>query len=131
MDKIGKPPVLNSKDGFEVEEQQPDDVRGLQAYHDWFYQYVMPPDQDGYSHAIMALPWTTGEPVYRDTHKTGLPHASLPVGSIPYISRDTGKEERRPAALGLVSAEGSDVMLTDLSANFSRAQMQSLRTRAD
>ena len=31
----------------------------------------MPPAEDGYSASIMVLPWTTGEPNYRDTYKTG------------------------------------------------------------
>lgn len=43
----------------------------LQIYHDWFYEHIMPPAEDGYSASIMVLPWTTGEPNYRDTYKTG------------------------------------------------------------
>jgi hypothetical protein len=31
----------------------------------------MPPSEDGYSSSIMILPWTTGEPAYRDTYKSG------------------------------------------------------------
>ncbi len=31
----------------------------------------MPPTKDGYSSSIIVLPWTNGEPNYRDTYKTG------------------------------------------------------------
>lgn len=40
-------------------------------YHDWFYQHIMPPAEDGHSSSVMALPWTTGKPDYRDTYKAG------------------------------------------------------------
>ena len=31
----------------------------------------MPPAEGGYSSSIMVLPWTTGEPDYRDKYKNG------------------------------------------------------------
>uniref|UniRef100_A0A0B7JQF9 Amidase domain-containing protein n=1 Tax=Bionectria ochroleuca TaxID=29856 RepID=A0A0B7JQF9_BIOOC len=55
--KMGKPPVLNPQ--------------RLESYRKWFYEKVMPPSEDGYSSSIMILPWTTGEPAYRDTYKSG------------------------------------------------------------
>lgn len=35
----------------------------------WFVQDVMAADLDGTSESVMVLPWTQGEPSYRDEHK--------------------------------------------------------------
>lgn len=35
------------------------------------------------------------------------------MGSTPYVSKFTGMEEQLPAALGLIGAQGSDIMLAD------------------
>jgi len=39
---------------------------------------------------------------------------SRAVGTTPYHSPLTDKEEHLPAAIGVLSAKGSDIMLTDL-----------------
>lgn len=54
-----------------TQEQQVEGDRRIKVYQDWFYTHVMPPAEDGYSSSIMALPWTTGKPEYRDTYKSG------------------------------------------------------------
>ncbi|KAJ4155348.1 hypothetical protein LMH87_000599 [Akanthomyces muscarius] len=138
-EKMGKPPVLNPQIRFKVEytptvtkEQQVEGGRRLKVYHDWFYQHIMPPAEDGHSSSVMVLPWTTGKPDYRDTYKAGpqqftgegfffynigpygnCPEIIFPAGSTPYISKYTGREEQLPAALGLIGARGSDLMLAD------------------
>jgi len=126
------------------------------VYKSWFYEHVIPLSDDGQSAALIVLPWTTGEPDYRDKYRdgpqrfTGIgfffynigPYAQAPeiiipgmasqsiisviaatrrntanreaVESTPYISKFTGYTEQLPAALGLVAAKGSDVMLADL-----------------
>ncbi|OAQ96457.1 hypothetical protein LLEC1_04447 [Akanthomyces lecanii] len=138
-EKTGKPPILNPQVRFKVEytptvteEQQVEGDRRIKVYRDWFYKHVMPPAEDGYSSSIMVLPWTTGKPDYRDTYKAGpqqftgegfffynvgpygnCPELIFPVGSTPYISKYTGVEEQLPAALGLIGAQGSDMMLAD------------------
>lgn len=54
-----------------TEEQQAEGVKRLKTYRDWFYEHVIPAAKDGYSSSIMVLPWTTGEPDYRDKYKDG------------------------------------------------------------
>ncbi|PKK51861.1 hypothetical protein CI102_5878 [Trichoderma harzianum] len=110
-DKMGKPPILNPQ------------VR---------FKHIMPPTKDGYSSSIIVLPWTNGEPNYRDTYKMGpqeftgqgfffynvgpyaqCPELIFPVGSTPYDSKFTQREEQLPAAIGFIAAKGSDIMLAD------------------
>ncbi|KAK3377120.1 putative glutamyl-tRNA amidotransferase subunit A [Lasiosphaeria ovina] len=139
--KFGKPPVLNPQLRFKVEyvqsvtpEQQAEAVGRLKVYQSWFYKHVMPPaDETGYSSTVLVLPWTTGEPEYRDRYRDGpqqftgigfffynlgpyaeAPELIIPVGVTPYISKLTGQAESLPAALGLVGAKGSDVALARL-----------------
>lgn len=54
------------------EEQKAEGVRQLKMYHDWFYENIMSPaSEDGYSSSILVLPWTNGEPDYRDKYRDG------------------------------------------------------------
>lgn len=55
-----------------IREQQTEAFRLMEIYQKWFYEHVMPPSEDGYSSTVMVLPWTTGEPDYRDTCRDGL-----------------------------------------------------------
>ncbi|KAI0435580.1 putative glutamyl-tRNA amidotransferase subunit A [Xylaria telfairii] len=136
---MGKTPALNPQVRFKVgytqtitEEQKAEGDRLLSIYHDWFYENIIPPAIDGYSSAIIILPWTNGEPDYRDEYKTGpqeftgqgfffynigpyaqCPELIFPVGTTPYTSKFTGKVEQLPAAVGLIAAKGSDIMLAD------------------
>ncbi|CAH0020772.1 unnamed protein product [Clonostachys rhizophaga] len=138
-DKMGKPPVLNPQVRFKVDytpsitaEQQELADKHLETYRKWFYEKVLPPSEDGYSSSIMILPWTTGEPAYRDTYKSGpqqftgegfffynvgpyaqSPELIFPVGTTPYVSKFTGNVEQLPAAAGFIAAKGSDIMLAD------------------
>ncbi|EHK40489.1 hypothetical protein TRIATDRAFT_296439 [Trichoderma atroviride IMI 206040] len=103
--KMGKPPVLNPQVRFKV---------------------------DGYSSSIIVLPWTDGQPVYRDEYKSGpqeftgqgfffynvgpyaqCPELIFPVGTTPYTSKFTQRIEQLPAAVGFIAAKGSDIMLAD------------------
>ncbi|KAJ8130621.1 hypothetical protein O1611_g3006 [Lasiodiplodia mahajangana] len=138
--KMGKAPVLNPQLRFKAgytqtvtADQKAEGDRLLKIYHDWFYEHIMPPTDDGYSSSIMILPWTNGEPNYRDTYKEGpqaftgqgfffynvgpyaqCPELIFPVGTTPYKSKFTGEVEQLPAAVGLIAAKGSDIMLADL-----------------
>ncbi|KAI0111137.1 putative glutamyl-tRNA amidotransferase subunit A [Nemania sp. FL0031] len=138
--KMGKAPVLNPQIRFKVgytqtvtAEQKAEGDRLLKIYHHWFYEHIMPPTDDGYSSSIMILPWTNGEPNYRDTYKEGpqaftgqgfffynigpyaqCPELVFPIGTTPYTSKFTGEVEQLPAAVGLLAAKGSDIMLADL-----------------
>lgn len=147
-----------------TEEQKTYGEKLLRTYHDWLYEHIMPPLADGYSASVMVLPWTNGEPDYRDTYRHGPqeftgrgfffynvgPYAQCPelivpgmypnslrrnynpmnicvsplslaslcfffpaVGTTPYDSKYTGRLEQLPAAVGIIAARGSDVMLAD------------------
>ncbi|KAL7901886.1 amidase signature domain-containing protein [Trichoderma sp. SZMC 28014] len=137
--KMGKPPALNPQVRFKVDytptvttEQKAEGERLLKTYYDWFYQHIIPPARDGYSSSIIVLPWTNGEPDYRDKYKSGpqeftgqgfffynvgpyaqCPELIVPVGTTPYISKFTQKTEQLPAAVGFIAAKGSDIMLAD------------------
>lgn len=54
-----------------TEEQKTYGEKLLRTYHDWLYEHIMPPSADGYSASVMVLPWTNGEPDYRDTYRHG------------------------------------------------------------
>ncbi|KAL7914159.1 amidase signature domain-containing protein [Trichoderma velutinum] len=138
-DKVGKPPILNPQVRFKVgytptvtAEQKAEGERLLKTYHDWFHEHIMPPTRGGYSSSIIILPWTNGEPNYRDNYKSGpqeftgqgfffynvgpyaqCPELIVPVGSTPYISKYTQETEQLPAAVGFIAAKGSDIMLAD------------------
>jgi len=138
--RFGKLPVLNPQLRFKIDylptvtaEQQAEGVRRLQVYQDWFYQHVMPSSEHGYSSAVMVLPWTSGVPDYRDRYREGpqhfigdgfffynvgpyaeAPEIVFPVGTTQYKSKFTGLMEHLPAALGLIGAKGSDIMLASL-----------------
>ncbi len=51
-------------------DQQTEAVRRLKVYKEWFYGHVMPPAEGRDSSALMVLPWTNGEPDYRDEYHT-------------------------------------------------------------
>ncbi|KAK4183592.1 putative amidotransferase subunit A [Podospora australis] len=77
--RFGKPPVLNPQLRFKIEylpsitpEQQAEAVRRLKVYQGWFYEHAMPPaDEQGNVSSPLVLPWTTGEPDYRDRDRNG------------------------------------------------------------
>ncbi|KAF4119671.1 aspartyl-tRNA(Asn)/glutamyl-tRNA(Gln) amidotransferase subunit A [Geosmithia morbida] len=136
----GKHPVLNPQVRFKVSytrtitaEQKREGEELIGVFKDWFYTHIMPPSENGYSPSIMALPWTDGQVTYRDEYAVGpqqftgqgfffynigpyarCPELIIPVGYTPYVSKYTDSEEGLPAAVGIMAAEGSDVMLTQL-----------------
>ncbi|KAJ2978116.1 hypothetical protein NUW58_g7596 [Xylaria curta] len=142
--KMGKRPALNPQLQFKenytktvTEEQKAEGDRLISVYHDWFYEHIIPPADDGYSSSVIILPWTNGEPDYRDSYRNGpqkftgqgfffynigpyaqCPELIIPIGTTPYISKFTKKEERLPAAVGLIAAKGSDIMLADFVSKF-------------
>lgn len=64
MSSSGYTPTVTSE-----QKAQGEDL--IRVFHDWFYEHVIPPAERGYSSSIMVLPWTTGEPIYRDKYKDG------------------------------------------------------------
>jgi Asp-tRNA(Asn)/Glu-tRNA(Gln) amidotransferase A subunit family amidase len=114
-------------------EQQAEAVRLMAVFGAWFYEHVMPHSEEGYCSTVLILPWTRGRPIYRERFGdkpleligTGLPLQNIapfaeapeliiPVGTTPYQSKFTGRTEQLPAAIGLVGAKGSDMMLVEL-----------------
>ncbi|KAK7918291.1 hypothetical protein PG985_010165 [Apiospora marii] len=160
-EKTGKPPVLNPQVRFKVSEYTPsitaeqkrEGERLLAMYHDWFYEQILAPSKDGYSSSIIILPWTNGEPDYRDKYKTGPqqftgqgfffynvgPYAQCPelifpeiaVGTTPYVSKFHGMTEELPAAVGIMAAKGSDIMLADLVAKIFQNESSQRLVSAD
>ncbi|KAM0516399.1 hypothetical protein ACHAPE_005548 [Trichoderma viride] len=125
-DKMGKPPILNPQVRFKVgytptvtAEQKAEGERLLKTYHDWFYEHIMPPARDGYSSSIIVLPWTNGEPGYRDTYKsapqefTGQGFFFTTSALMLNVQSSLFLTEQLPAAVGFIAAKGSDIMLAD------------------
>lgn len=87
----------------------------------------------------MVLPWTNGQPEYRDRYRDGpqqftginfffynvgpyaeAPELIVPAGTTPYVSKFTGRTEQFPAAIGILGAKGSDVTLARLVSDMSK-----------
>lgn len=139
-DKFGEAPALNPQIRFKVEfaqtvtvDQRAEGIHRLKVYRDWFSEHVIAPSENGNSKDVLVLPWTTGEPDYRDRYRLGpqnftgigffsynvatyaeSPELLIPVGTTTYKSKITGREEYLPAAIGLTGAKGSDLMLASL-----------------
>ncbi|GAB1213250.1 hypothetical protein ATERTT37_002399 [Aspergillus terreus] len=140
----GRDPVLNpqlqSKRGYlptVTDEQEKAGTRRWNVFESWYTTNVLPPAQEGFSDTLLLLPWSSGKPDYRDTYRdgsqqftgigfffynlsrySGSPEAILPVGQTSFTSRLTNSTEWLPTAIGLSSGKGSDVILTDLIADF-------------
>jgi len=41
----------------------------MRVFADWYEQHVVPPAQDGCSDTLLVLPWSKGEPEYRDRYR--------------------------------------------------------------
>jgi Asp-tRNA(Asn)/Glu-tRNA(Gln) amidotransferase A subunit family amidase len=103
----------------------------LAVFRDWFSDFVMGPNSDTLSSAILIMPYGEADPEYRDdpsppagTFPTiaekfispilHAPQLVLPFAQMPYRSRISGRDEVRPVASTLMGAKGSDLMLIKL-----------------
>ncbi|KAK4179293.1 putative amidotransferase subunit A [Triangularia setosa] len=66
-------------------------------------------DEDDYSSTLMVLPWTDGQPDYRDRYHDG-PQLFTGIGFFFYHI----EPEKLPAALGILGPKGSDASLARL-----------------
>jgi hypothetical protein len=41
----------------------------MKTFQKWFEEHVIPPAQDGCAEAVLLLPWSKGEPDYRDRYR--------------------------------------------------------------
>jgi len=44
-------------------------IEALAIYKDWFHKNVLPPAENGCCDKLLVLPWSTGQPNYRDTYR--------------------------------------------------------------
>lgn len=51
--------------------QQEEGLRRLGIYQTWFYQHIIPLSEDRCPESLLVLPWTNGEPDYRDKYRDG------------------------------------------------------------
>lgn len=49
-------------------EGQKQGEKEIEVFRTWFEKYVLQADEDGCSETILVLPWTQGEPSYRDEY---------------------------------------------------------------
>ncbi|CAG7975139.1 unnamed protein product [Penicillium salamii] len=132
-DAFGHAPPLNPQLQWKMEflpsqtvEMQKQGEKEIEIFRTWFEKHVMLTDQDGCSETILVLPWTQGQPSYRDEYRerpswigdgwffyfisvyAGAPEVIVPIGQTPYESRLTKRQEWLPVAIGLVGARGTD-----------------------
>lgn len=107
-------------------------VNQLGVFREWFEGNIIPASKAGETEAVLLIPWTTGNPDYRDMYRdkpdwagygwsyymvapfARAPEAMLPIGQTPYWSRVTNREEWLPATIVVVGARGSDANLLSL-----------------
>jgi hypothetical protein len=41
----------------------------MKVFEEWYQEHLMPPAEDGCSDTILVLPWSDGEPSYRDEYR--------------------------------------------------------------
>jgi hypothetical protein len=97
----------------------------LAVFRDWFSDFVMGPNSDTLSSAILIMPYGEADPEYRDdpsppagTFPTiaekfispilHAPQLVLPFAQMPYRSRISGRDEVRPVASTLMGAKGNE-----------------------
>ncbi|KKZ66861.1 hypothetical protein EMCG_07467 [[Emmonsia] crescens] len=131
---FGHAPALNPQLQWKMWEFLPKQTMEMQKrgekevgiFRSWFEKHVMLADEDGCSESILVLPWTQGQPNFRDEYRerpswtgegwffyfisvyAGAPEVILPVGQTSYHSRVTKREEWLPVAIGLMGARGTD-----------------------
>lgn len=134
--KYGYMPYFNPEGQFKMEwlptvtpEMHEEAINQLGAFQEWFEDNLIPASKERESEALLLIPWTTGDPDYRDIYRNKptwagygwfyfmiapfikVPEAILPVGQNPYWSKVTNREEWLPASIGVVGARGSDANL--------------------
>lgn len=115
-----------------TEENEKEGILRWQVFKTWYDANILPHADDGMSDTLIILPWSSGEPEYRDKYRNGpqgftgigfffynvAPYAEgpeiiLPVGKTPFVSKVSGRTEWLPVSIGIVGGKGSDVMLAD------------------
>ncbi|KAH6640321.1 amidase signature domain-containing protein [Chaetomium tenue] len=102
----------------------------LKVLHSWFSKEVLGADETSGSTAILILPVGPTQPDYRDVYSLPgprlgidalslasfmrMPQLVVPIGQVDYDSRVSGRTESFPVASSIAGAEGSDLMLIDL-----------------
>ncbi|CAG8371447.1 unnamed protein product [Penicillium salamii] len=134
---FGHAPPLNPQLQWKMEflpsqtvESQKQGEKEIGIFRTWFEKHVMLTDADGCSETILVLPWTQGQPSYRDEYRerpswigdgwffyfisvyAGAPEVIVAIGQTPYQSHLTKRQEWLPVAIGLVGARGTDVAFT-------------------
>ncbi|KAH8123687.1 amidase signature enzyme [Trichoderma asperelloides] len=112
---FGHAPPLNPQLQWKMRKGE----KEIEVFRAWFERYVLQADENGCSESILVLPWTKGEPSYRDEYGErpswtgeGAPEVILPIGQTPYHSRLTKRQEWLPVAIGLIGARGTDAAFT-------------------
>lgn len=98
----------------------------------WAEEVLLKSDGEGNSESILILPWTSGEPDYRDIYREApswvgegfyfyyispyaqAPEFILPIGQTKFYSRVTEREEWLPVSIGIIGAKDSDIALVTL-----------------
>lgn len=118
-------------------EQHKEGTKRWQLFKSWYETNILPPAVEGFSDTLLLLPWSKGEPDYRDRYRdgpqrfTGIgfffynlspysqgPEVVVPVGQTAFTSRLTNQTEWLPVCIGISGGKSSDVMLTDLIEDF-------------
>jgi Asp-tRNA(Asn)/Glu-tRNA(Gln) amidotransferase A subunit family amidase len=136
---FGVPPYFNPEGQFKMQwlpamgrEQQKQGLEEMSVFKKWFEESILQVDADGYPEAIVLLPWTFGEPDYRDVYReqptwfghgfhfycispfAQAPEIMVPVGQTSFQSKVTGCREWLPASVGVIGAHGTDRQLVKL-----------------
>ncbi|KAJ4305605.1 hypothetical protein N0V90_001136 [Kalmusia sp. IMI 367209] len=151
-------PVLNPQLQFKrdylpttlMPDRQEAALEAWRIFRDWYEKHIIPPADDSCLDTLLVLPWSQGEPDYRDRYRdsaqkfTGVgfffynispyaqsPELIVPAGHTAYKSRITDREERLPAAIGIIGGRGSDVSLAEFVADFATASGVELLLKND
>ncbi|KAK4446469.1 amidase signature enzyme [Podospora aff. communis PSN243] len=112
-------------------EQKEQGLREGAIYRRWFAKNILRQDKNTASDAVLVMRVSCYAPDYRDNiHNEPaawpaysenylasilrMPQLVLPVGQVPYESTASGRREYHPITASLVGAEGSDLMLINL-----------------
>ncbi|KFY97379.1 hypothetical protein V500_02097 [Pseudogymnoascus sp. VKM F-4518 (FW-2643)] len=107
-------------------------IEQLAVFKKWVQSDILPVDEHGCSEKLLLLPWTFGQPDYRDLYCerptwigkgffwyyisscSQAPEMMLPIGQTRYKSRVTGTEEWLPVSIGVIASKDNDIMLAEL-----------------
>ncbi|KFZ23395.1 hypothetical protein V502_02124 [Pseudogymnoascus sp. VKM F-4520 (FW-2644)] len=107
-------------------------IEQLAVFKKWVQSDILPVDEHGCSEKLLLLPWTFGQPDYRELYCerptwigkgffwyyisscSQAPEMMLPIGQTRYKSRVTGAEEWLPVSIGVIASKDNDIMLAEL-----------------